>query len=164
MSINNINVNTKIDGLMNQHVEDLAKSGKPQGPAPAPAGGAPEGMPTARNSGSSDMAPRMSLGQKHGLVPTSFGAGGPGGPGGSNGPDHGGKLDDMFKQMQQGGDKATNRAENTMDNQMQSLFKATELQMKFTMISSEIQSLKDMNTAVAKSIKGIGSGVKDMIN
>jgi hypothetical protein len=176
MSINNVNSSPKLDALINQNIEAFAKTGTPQGPSQAPAGGAPDGV-TLRQSGSNDMAPqqRGNLGALAQLLPYNGvppsggggggGGGGPTGPGGPGGPDgSGSNLSTMFQNMASKTDQTKDLGGSTMEKQMQTLFDQSQKQMEFTLVSSAIQGVKDMNTAVAKSIKGVGSGVKDMIN
>jgi hypothetical protein len=170
MGINNINVSAKIDGQMRQNIDAFEKTGTPKGPAPAPAGGAPDGIPTARASASPEMAPRAAF-----VAPGGGGPRGPGGdspaaaaPGGGEGPrgpsgpgDN--NVTKMLDTMVAKTDQAKDAGTSAMDKQMQTLFDQSQKQMEFTLLSSTIQGVKDMNTAVAKSIKGVGAGVKDMI-
>ena len=60
--------------------------------------------------------------------------------------------------------QAKDAGTSAMDKQMQTLFEQSQKQMEFTLLSSTIQSVKDMNTAVAKSIKGVGAEVNNMVS
>ncbi|WP_140634983.1 hypothetical protein [Methylibium rhizosphaerae] len=140
MGISNVNVSAKIDGQMRQNIDAFEKTGKPQGPAPAPAGGAPDGIPTARASASAEMAPRAALGP----------AGGPGGD----------KTPDLAAITRETGTEGTSKAKTDAENSMKSMAEMTAIQMQFTTQSAIINLHKSMNEQVAKAITGIGKGVE----
>ena len=163
----------KLNELLGKQMPEFDKSFgidlKPQGPTPAP-NGAPDGV-TTRSSASTDMAPqqRSNLGALSQLVPyNGMPPNGPGGGGGGNGPNGteglANNLSTMFQNMGNKTDQAKDLGGSIMEKQMQTLFDQSQKQMEFQLVSAAVQGVKDMTTAVAKTIKGVGSGVKDMIN
>jgi hypothetical protein len=144
MGINKVNVNAKIDALIGQNIDAFAKTAPPKGPAAAPAGGAPEGMPAARASASAEMAPRASLGA----------SGGPGGPGGAK--------PDLSAVNQQGGSDATAKAKGDAEQSMKTMADMNAINMRFQTEMAVMQMQKGMNEAVAKTIKDIGTKVAQL--
>ena len=171
MSINNIKSTPVLDGLIAKTDAEIGKLQTEidkKGPTQAPAG-TPD--VTLRTSGSNDMAPqqRSSLGALSQLVPyNGMPPNGPGGGGGGNGPNGteglANNLSTMFQNMGNKTDQAKDLGGSIMEKQMQTLFDQSQKQMEFQLVSAAVQGVKDMTTAVAKTIKGVGSGVKDMIN
>jgi hypothetical protein len=142
MGINNVNVSAKIDGLMGQNIDAFAKTATPKGPAPAPAGGAPDGIPTARASASPEMAPRAALGPS-------------GGPGGA-------KTPDLAAITRDAGADGVAAAKGDAADSMKSMAEMTAIQMKFQMQTGIMQLHKSMNETVAKAVRDVGKGVKDV--
>jgi hypothetical protein len=141
MGINKVNVNAKIDGLMGQNMEAFAKTATPKGPAPAPAGGAPDGIPTARASASAEMAPRAALGPS-------------GGPGGAKA--------NLSAVAEQGGSDATSKAKGDAEQSMKTMAEMNAINMRFQTEMAVMQMQKGMNEAVAKTIKDIGTKVAQL--
>lgn len=139
MGINKVNVNAKIDGLMGQNIDAFAKTATPKGPAPAPAGGAPEGMPAARASASAEMPPRAS-------IPSLAPSGGPGGA-----------KPDLSAVAGQGGNDATGKAKGDAEQSMKTMAEMNAINMRFQTEMAVMQMQKGMNEAVAKTIKDIGT-------
>jgi hypothetical protein len=144
MGINNVNVSAKIDALMGQNIDAFAKGSAPKGPAPTPAGGAPDGIPTPRASASPEMAPRSNLGS---FAPS-------GGPGGAK--------PDLSAIAGQGGSDATGKAKGDAEQSMKTMADMNAINMRFQTEMAVMQMQKGMNEAVAKTIKDIGTKVAQL--